>query len=421
MIRFTSPMTPTPISLLRQIVLTIASFERMMEKLYSKTSVGYSASVSHHILYCYAQCLFTSSVSVCFPQHNWFSAYSISSQLTAYRQSISYQQTSPSLDWDVVLRRHVFPFWRRVSRHNEESPSMETLQSASLSMRAVKHLTDELNSTYAFIRSTRYHILLAHCFAWQWLESLCSYYSQPHVAKNADFTTWPSRLAQYIYIMLETRLATFTLCPADYLPYLPAEIQSFHTIGHMDYSILDCVPSLQQRVYLQMKHVLQKWLDFPQDDLADSRAWIVQNFIGVLGTGSLLLDETWEIYQHVPKYVLGRKSNRARTVFMHQLIPFYHHIDQCEAADKTSPARTMLDQYRLEHAEYGTGRDLGMVVARSNSIELVDSFQERISDGDIDAYGVDEFGGLYEGNMDVVADADVRPSPSIEVCLFHCP
>lgn len=58
-----------------------------------------------------------------------------------------------------------------------------------------------------------------------------------------------------------------------------------------------------------------------------------------------------------------------------------------------------------------------MVVARSNSIELVDSFQVRTSDGDIDAYGVDEFGGLYEGNMDVDADAVMWPSPSMEVCL----
>lgn len=201
------------------------------------------------------------------------------------------------------------------------------------------------------IRSTRYHTyLMSHCLAWFWLESICAYHSQPHIARDTLSLSWPCKLARCLLMVLETRLSTFTLRPSDYIPHLSSEPQTFGTIGIKEYSIADCVPTLQQRVYLQMKRILQKWLDFPQDEITDSQAWVVQNFICVFGLGSLLLDEVWDVYQHVPKHVLGRSRKQTGTIFLHQLIPFFHHIRSCEAAVKTSSARTLLDQYNVEYS-----------------------------------------------------------------------
>lgn len=318
------------------------------------------------------------------PVKSWYSAHSISNQLTAFRQSIDYQDVNhiSPVDWDVILHRHVFPFWRRVHQHSNAWLSMETLQSASLSMRAVKHLTKEVDSTYAFVRSARYNILMTHCLAWYWLESVCAYHSQPCVTIDSSSMSWPCKLARYLYMVFETRLSTFSLRPSDYIPHLSSESQSFRTIGIIPLSIANCSPSLQLCVYMQMKRVLQVWLDFPHDDFADGQAWLLHNFISVFGSGSLLLDETWEIYHHMSKHVLGRQRNRTRTIFMHQLVPFFYYIQSCEASNKDSSARSLLDQYRTEHTMYESGKGQKEEGARFTSVEAMNSFEGRLQGQD---------------------------------------
>lgn len=356
---------------------------------------------------------FSRLVSV--PTNSWLSEHSISSQLIAYRQSTSHIHNSSS-DWDLELRRHVLPFWRRINQRNEVWLSMETVKTASSSMQAMKRLTEGIHATYALIRSTRYHILMSHCLAWFWLESICAYHSQLHIARDTLSLSWPCKLARYILIILETRLPTFTLRPSDYIPHLSSESQTFRTIGIKEYSIADCVPTLQQRVYLQMKRILQKWLDFPQDEMADSQAWVVQNFVGVFGLGSLLLDEVWDVYQHVPKHVLGRSRKQTRSIFLHQLIPFFHCIRSCEAAVKNSPARTLLDQYHVEYVMHGSCRGDESATTYSSSIEVATCSQELLVDGDGSACCSNK---LVESSDDV--DVAMALSPSIDVCsLFTC-
>lgn len=348
------------------------------------------------------------------PIKSWFSAHSISSQLIAYRQSTSYMDDSPpaSFDWELVIRRHVLPFWRHVNSQVGVWLSIDTVKSASISMPAVKHLTSEIEATYALVRSTRYHILMSHCLAWSWLESICAYHSQPHIAQDIHSSSWPCNLARHLYMVFETRFSTFTLWPSDFIPHLFSELQTFCSIGMQEFSLVDCVPTLQQLVYLQMKRILQKWLDFPQDNMADCRAWLVQNFISVFGPGSLLLDEAWDIYQHVPKHVLGRPRKQIRTIFLHQLIPFFHHIGSCEAAFKDSPARTLLDQYQKEFSMVGSGRGQNAAVGHLSSIEVVDSFQGQSQSRDEVPNGVDSLTDSSEEDLDMDMDMDMARSPS---------
>lgn len=356
---------------------------------------------------------------VSIPNNSWFSSRSISNQLISYRQSIScYDEDhhTASFDWNIVLHRHVIPFWSRINRRDAVWISMDTLRSASLSMRAVKHLTKDLESSYALIRSTRYHILMAHCLAWSWLESICAYHSQPHIAKDPLSNSWPYKLARYLYMVFETRLPTFTLCPSDYIPHLSSDPQTFRSIGFNEYTISDYVPILQQRVYLQMKRILQRWLDFSLDDMADSQAWLVQNFISVFGPGSLLLDETWDVYQHVPRHVLGRQRNRTHSIFLHQLVPFFYHIRNCEAASNDSSARTLLDQYHQEFT-MNNSRQQQVTPSICDVPEVTDSFQERLQDEEGYMYCVNNLAELSEEVMDV----DMFHGPLEDVSLLTIP
>lgn len=303
-----------------------------------------------------------------------------------YQRSIGFtldMERPLSSDWDVLLKKHVFPFCARVLRGDQDWLSIDTLRYASLSMKTVQYLTNEHLSSYAHVRLTRYYILKAHTFTWIWLESICAYYSQPNIAQDVLSTSWPCKLARYLYrVFTELHLTTIQLRPSEFIPHLSSNIDSFSVIGNNEWSLLESAPILQQRVYLQMKRILQRWLHFPQDGFADGQAWVLQYLVTAFGSGVLLLDETWQIYVHFSKYVLGRRKNRVRALYMDQLIPFLYGLRSCDAADTNSMARRYLDTYLCTHQTASPVESQQFNVPLDASISVpMDKFHEELQRG----------------------------------------
>lgn len=288
-----------------------------------------------------------------FPTSAWFSTASITAQLQGYQNhprivKLSDQTTH---NWENVLQKNVVPFCAQIARGNGTSLSMETLQTASISMTAVRHFTEEslLHST-ASTRSAHFHTLLAHSYMWAWLENTCAYYSQPDVFMDTESNSWICKLARRLHTAIkETRQSTIILQPSDFISHLPSDPDTIHLIGNREYDNIDQPSVLQQQLYIQMKRILQKWLGFPQDVFADGRGWTLQILQAMFGTGVFLLDECWSIYLYFSRHVLQRPSKNVRTVFMHQLFPFFHEIRHCDATPPDSDARRHLDEIMKHH------------------------------------------------------------------------
>lgn len=286
------------------------------------------------------------------PAKDWFSASSIVAQLEAYRNNprVLGVAGSSNSGWENDLHRNVIPLHDQVAGKTADWLSMDTLRSASLSMIAVRHLTEPASVSNLSIRRTRFHALLAHSSAWMWLENICAYHSQPDVFNRSEYDSWPSKLARKLHdAIVELRLSNVTLTPSHYIPHLPAEPEVFQIFGNREYLDPHALPIIQQRIYHQMKHVLQMWLGFPVDPFADARAWTAQFLQAMFGIGVFLLDETWNIYVHLARTVLNRPSKNIRQMYMYQLVPFFHQIKLCEASRVNGVARRSLDNLLALH------------------------------------------------------------------------
>lgn len=280
----------------------------------------------------------------------WFSAGSISQQLATYASSVSRVPLEPGSgghDFMEVVRCHLHPLFTMINNPGADWLSLNTLETVSTGLAAMQHVVDQLQSLHAIERHARVSVMLCHTLTWAWLESICAHYSQSRFwySTSSAVDGWAPKLARNVYTWLTSRLEAVSVRPSDYIPSLSNELETLALFGRNEIFVTQ--PHIQQRVYTQMKIILQKWLHFPTTKLEDGQAWTIDILIAAFGFGVLFLDETWNIFSTFAPRVLGRRSREVRNVHMHQLLPFAYRLQFCDAGISGSIARHALDQFEV--------------------------------------------------------------------------
>lgn len=300
----------------------------------------------HKLVWCV---LISNTVSI---PATWFSSASITSQIQSYKCSLTTAASSTrnQVDYDFVnvVRRNVAPLFSSIRNLGSHWTSTAMLHTVTSSVKAIRHVEEGLEKFHAVQRNVRMSVMLGHLVSWTWLESLCAYYSQEHVTSGhmPDTNIWAWKLARHIRLWFDNRQTQATVSPSHYIASLPATQDTFILIGgRNEYFVTFSEAAKQQRVYSQMKIILQRWLGFSTVRYADGQTWILDNLTSALGFGVLFLDKTWNIYSHFPTRVLGRNPRDIRHVYLHQLIPFVYRLQACDAANNSSSAHSGLREF----------------------------------------------------------------------------
>ena len=148
---------------------------------------------------------------------------------------------------------------------------------------------------------------------------------------------WLSRFAMDVYNRCTLR-TPFALSSSDYIPALqpprvfegrlniyPAHTHSYHS-----------------RVATVACNIISTWFDLTCSLQDDIRAYFVGCLVSTLGLGSLLLNETWEVYEGAPQWLLDdryrkRGQNQRQVKFQDSWMEsFKSRLAKSQAADKGS-------------------------------------------------------------------------------------
>ncbi|KAJ7842991.1 hypothetical protein B0H14DRAFT_2586035 [Mycena olivaceomarginata] len=165
-------------------------------------------------------------------------------------------------------------------------------------------------------RLLHHRIMATNHRAWQWLDQHCSQEIAEAVIGGRLLNHWIHRLARDVKNVIENRAKAQDFVPSDYGLNLEFPFTFQYRCSAPRY-IMDS--ELATEVTKLTIQFVARWLQFPHNPQSRLQAWFIHLVGMAWGEAALLLDEVWQSYSHLTKYVLGGCKHEATISRLEQL------------------------------------------------------------------------------------------------------